>query len=115
MRNFVKGLKAINNMEKPLKICCGNSTTIFFSRNNKVGNRSKPIDIKYLVVRGHMKKNEVVVEHIKTNFIIADPMTKGLAAKVFGFKIIVFVFETMLLVHLKFIIWIFIVVIKVWT
>jgi hypothetical protein len=83
LRNFVGGLKIVNSIARPIKIFCDNRVAIFFSKNNKSGSRSKYIDIKYFRVRGNIKRNEVLVEHISTELMIADPMTKGLSVKLF--------------------------------
>lgn len=67
-----------------MKIYCKSSATVFLTRNNKNGSQNKHIDIKYLIVRDHIKKKkELVIKHIKTYFMIADPMTKGLPANIY--------------------------------
>ncbi|CAA0843393.1 Unknown protein [Striga hermonthica] len=53
------------------------------AKNNKSGSRSKHIDIKYLAVRERMKEEKVVIEHISTELMIADPLTKGMPPKNF--------------------------------
>ena len=83
MKNFISGLKVVDSIERPIKIYCDNSATTFFSKNNKSGSRTKHIDIKYLVVREHIKKQLVSIEHIDTESMVADPLTKGLSAKMF--------------------------------
>ena len=51
---------------------------MFLAKNNKSGSRSKHIDIKYLAIREHAKEKQVVIEHIRTELMIADPLTKGM-------------------------------------
>ncbi|KAK8530902.1 hypothetical protein V6N12_013400 [Hibiscus sabdariffa] len=46
--------------------------------NNKSGSRSKHIDIKYLAIRERVKEKKVVIEHISTEQMLADPLTKGM-------------------------------------
>ena len=48
------------------------------AKNNKSGSRSKHIDIKYLAIRERVKDKKVVIEHISTELMIADPLTKGM-------------------------------------
>ncbi|RVW58917.1 Retrovirus-related Pol polyprotein from transposon TNT 1-94 [Vitis vinifera] len=62
----------------PLSIYCDNSVAVFMAKNNKSGSRSKHIDIKYLAIREHVKEKKVVIEHISTELMIADPLTKGM-------------------------------------
>jgi hypothetical protein len=83
LRNFVRGLKIVDSIARPIKIFCDNRLAIFVSKNNKSGSRSKHIDIKYLRVRENIKRNEELIEHISTELMIANPMTKGLPAKLF--------------------------------
>ncbi|PON80415.1 hypothetical protein TorRG33x02_234190 [Trema orientale] len=83
LRNFITGLKIIDSIARPLRFYCDNSAAVFFSKNNKSGSRSKHIDIKYLVIRDHIKKQEIVIDYVKTELNIADPMTKGLPARLY--------------------------------
>jgi len=80
---FISGFKVVDSIERSIKIHCDNSATVFFSRNNKSGSRSKHIDIKYLVIREDIKKQLISIEHISTESMVADPLTKGLLVKVF--------------------------------
>ena len=45
--------------------------------------RSRYIDIKFLVVKEKVQSGQIFIEHIGTNSMIADPLTKGLTLKVF--------------------------------
>ena len=53
------------------------------STNNRSITKSKHIDIKFIVVRERVQTGQMSIEHISTNSIIADPLTKGLPHKVF--------------------------------
>jgi hypothetical protein len=83
LRNFISGLKIVDSIARHIKIFCDNSAAVFFSKNNKSGSRSKHINIKYLSVRDNIKRHEVFIEHINTESMLADPMTKGLPIKQF--------------------------------
>nr|XP_033511266.1 secreted RxLR effector protein 161-like [Nicotiana tomentosiformis] len=83
LKKFIFGLKIVDSISRPLRIFCDNSTVVFFSKNNKSGSRSKHIDIKYLMVRDYVKKQDVCFEHVSTTLMIVDPMTKGLPANIF--------------------------------
>ena len=48
------------------------------AKNNKSGSPSKHIDIKYLAIRERVKEKKVAIEHISTELMIADPLTKGM-------------------------------------
>ena len=83
LKNFIFCLKFVDTISRPLKIFCDNSTVVYFSKNNKSSSQSKNIDIKYLMVRDHIKRQEVIIEHISTKVMIVDSMTKGLPTKLF--------------------------------
>jgi hypothetical protein len=83
LRNFISELKVVDSISRPITIYCDNSAAVFFSKNNKSSSGSKYIDIKYLVVRDRVKEGQTKIEHVNTEVMIADPLTKGLAPKVF--------------------------------
>ena len=56
---------------------CDNRAAVFFTKNNKISSGSKNTDIKYLLVRGPVKKGDIMIEHINTEAMIANPLTKG--------------------------------------
>ena len=39
--------------------------------------------LKYFIVKEKVQKQRVCIEHIRTNLMIADPLTKGLQTKTF--------------------------------
>ena len=59
------------------------SVAIFLTKNDKSGSRSKHVDIKYLAIRERVKKHKVVIEHISTKLMVADPLTKDMPIKNF--------------------------------
>lgn len=69
LRNFVTELRTVDGIDRPLKLFCGNKSTVLYSNNNKNSTKSKHIDIKFLIV--------------KTNSIIVDLLTKVVSPKMF--------------------------------
>ena len=82
LRNFVTGLCIMDGIERPLKLFCDNKSTILYSNNNRSLTKLKFIDIKFLVVKERVQSGLISIEHIGTNSMIADPLTKGLLPKV---------------------------------
>ena len=78
LKSFIYGLKIIDTISRPLRIFCDNSAAVFMAKNNKSGSRSKHIDIKYLAIRERVRDKKVVIEHISTELMIDDPLTKGM-------------------------------------
>jgi hypothetical protein len=83
LRNFVTGLRILNGIERPLKLYCDNNSAVLYSNNNRSSSKSKHIDIKFLVVKERVQSGQISIEHIGTNSMIVDPLTKGLLPKVF--------------------------------
>ncbi|KAK8511277.1 hypothetical protein V6N11_046593 [Hibiscus sabdariffa] len=77
LKSFISGLRLVDSIARPLKIHCDN-LAVFMAKNNKSGSRSKHIDIKYLAIRERVKEKKVVIEHISTEQMLADPLTKGM-------------------------------------
>lgn len=80
--NFVTRLHVVNGIERPLKLYYEIKSTILFS-HNRSSVKEKHIDIKFLSLKEKVENGQVSIEHIRTNSILADPLTKGLSPKVF--------------------------------
>ena len=83
-RNFISGLGVVDSVARPLKIYCDNVATVFFAKNDKYPHGAKRIDVKYLVIKQEIWECKVLIEQISSNFMIADPLTKGLPPKTFN-------------------------------
>jgi hypothetical protein len=83
LKNFISALGIVDSISRPLKIFCDNSSAVFFTKNNKTTSASKHIRIKFLVVREMVEDNEIEVEHISTEEMTADSLTKGLRPVIF--------------------------------
>ena len=78
LKSFMSGLRVVNSISRTLKLYCDNSVAVFMAKNNKSGSRSKHIDIKYLAIRERVKEKKVVIEHVNTELMIVDPLTKDM-------------------------------------
>ena len=83
MRNFISGLGVVDSIARPLKIYYDNTAVVFFSKNGKYSSGSKHMEVKYLVVRERVQKQQVLIENLSTSLMIADPFTKGLPPKTY--------------------------------
>ncbi|XP_040945792.1 secreted RxLR effector protein 161-like [Gossypium hirsutum] len=83
LRNFVTRLRILENVERPLKFFCDNKLAVLYSNNNRNSSKSKHIDITFLVLKERVQNGQISIEHIGTNSIIVDLLTKGLPPKVF--------------------------------
>ena len=62
LRNFISRLWIVNSIAKPLKIYCDNSTTVFFSKNNKYSKGAKHMEIRYLAIKKEIQKHIVLIK-----------------------------------------------------
>ena len=68
----------MDSISRLLSTYCDNSAAVFIAKNNKSGSRNKHIGIKYIAIRERVKEKKVVIEHINTELMIVDPLTKGM-------------------------------------
>jgi len=73
----------VDGIERPLKIYCDNNSAVFYSNNNRSTTKSKFIDIKFLVVKERVQNRQISIEHIGTDSMLTDSLTKGLVPRVF--------------------------------
>ena len=83
LQNFISGLGIVDSVSKPLRIYFHNSAAVFFSKNDKYSKGAKHMKLKYLTVKEDVQKQRVSIEHLSTQLMVADPLTKGLAPKTF--------------------------------
>ena len=83
LKKFIPDLKVVDCIDKPLKMYCDNQPAVFYAHNNKSSNATKPIEIKYYVVKDKIQDQTISLEHTRTKDMLADPLTKGLPPNVF--------------------------------
>jgi hypothetical protein len=74
LKKFIPGLKVTDNINEPLRLYCD---------NNRSSGATKHIDIKYYVVKDKVRDHIINLEHISTEKMLTDPLTKGLPPNVF--------------------------------
>lgn len=72
LKNLISRLGVTDYTARTFRIYCNNSTTTFFSKNDKYFNGAKHIKVKYLSVNKEVQKQTVSVKHISTIFIIIN-------------------------------------------
>jgi hypothetical protein len=83
LKKFIPDLKVVDCIDKPLKMYCDNEPAVFYAHNNKSSNATKPIEVKYYVVKHKVQDQTISLEHIRIKDMLADPLTKGLPPSVF--------------------------------
>nr|CAN79029.1 hypothetical protein VITISV_011969 [Vitis vinifera] len=64
LKSFISGFRIMDSISRLLSIYCDNLAVY--------------IDIKYLTIRERVKEKKVVIEHISTELMIVDPLTKNM-------------------------------------
>ncbi|GJX48932.1 retrovirus-related pol polyprotein from transposon TNT 1-94 [Tanacetum coccineum] len=77
------GLGVVDTISKPLKMYYDNTASVFFFKNDKYPKGAKHMDIKFFIVKEEIQIQRVYLEHISTNLMVVDPLTKGLPPKAF--------------------------------
>ena len=83
LKIFVTNLKVVHGVERPLELYCDNMLAIMFANNNWSLTKSKHIDIQFLVVKERVQNGQLSIEHIGTNSMVANPLTKAVSTTVF--------------------------------
>ena len=83
LKKFIPDLKVLDCIDKPLKMYCDNQPVVFYAHNSKSSNATKPIEIKYYVVKDKIQDHTISLEHLRTKDMLADQLTKGLPPNVF--------------------------------
>ena len=73
----------VDDIYKPLKLYYDNNTAVQYAHNNKSSGAAKHIDIKYYIVKDKIRDHINSFERIRTEKMLADPLTKGLPPSVF--------------------------------
>ncbi|KAL0281833.1 UNVERIFIED_CONTAM: Retrovirus-related Pol polyprotein from transposon TNT 1-94 [Sesamum angustifolium] len=83
LRRFLKSLRIFANVDDAVVIYCDNTAAIAYAKDPKYHGRTKHIDTRYHFIRDSIVQGEVVLRHIPTNDMIANPFTKPLSRDAF--------------------------------
>ncbi|GAV69053.1 hypothetical protein CFOL_v3_12554 [Cephalotus follicularis] len=84
-RNFMRTFIVFDFVSRPIRLYCDNSSVVLVINNNKgiIGPILLITQIKYLTIKEKVKNCDVTIEHISTDDMIVNPLTKGLHPCVF--------------------------------
>ena len=71
----------VDDIYRSLKLYCDNNPAVQYVHNNKLSGAAKHIDIKYYVVKDKVWDHVISLEHISTEKMLADPLTKKLTTQ----------------------------------
>ena len=88
LRNLIKELTVFDFVDRPIQLYCDNNSAVLFINNNRGLKGSKHMEVKYLTIKEKVQTGDIAVEHISTDDMIADPLTKGFRPCVFDQHVI---------------------------
>ncbi|KAL0359253.1 UNVERIFIED_CONTAM: Retrovirus-related Pol polyprotein from transposon TNT 1-94 [Sesamum angustifolium] len=80
LRHFITGLKIVDSIFRPIQFFVITQLLSSFRRTIKVAAVISISTLSIFVVREKVNKKEIVIQHIRTELMVADPMTKALPA-----------------------------------
>lgn len=83
LRRFLQHLEIVTDASDPVTIHCDSTAALAYAKDPKYHGKSKHIDIRYHYIRDMVAHKEVVLKHISTSLMIADPLTKPIARNAF--------------------------------
>ena len=83
LRNFLRDLEVIPNLEKSMVVYCDNSDAVSNSKEPRSHQRGKHIERKFDLIREIVECGDVTVCKIKSEDNLADPFTKTLSSRIF--------------------------------
>jgi hypothetical protein len=83
LRRFLQHLKIVTDAPNPVMIHCNSTSALAYAKDPKYHGKTKHIDIRYHYIRDMVAQKEVVLKHISTSQMIANPFTKPIARDAF--------------------------------
>ena len=76
-------MKIIKSASDPVTIYCDNTTAIAVAKDPKYHGKTKHIKMRYHYIREAITEQDMILKHISTNSMVADPLTKPIARDAF--------------------------------
>ena len=83
LRRFLQYLEIVKTASEPVTIFCDSMAALACAKDPKYHGKTKHIQIRYHYVRDMVAQKEVILKHISTSEMVADPLTKPIARDVF--------------------------------
>ena len=83
LRRFFQHLGVVTNTLGPVTIHCDSMAALAYAKDPKYHGRTKHIDLRYHYIRDMIAQKEVILKHIPTTQMVADPLTKPIARDVY--------------------------------
>ena len=79
LKKFLYHLKIVKSTSDQVTIYCDNTAAIAVVKDPKYYGKTKHIKMRYHYIREAITEQDVILKHISTNSMVADPLTKPIA------------------------------------
>ena len=76
IEEVLQNLEVVKDASDPIMVHCDSMVALAYAKDSKYHGRTKHIDIRYHYIRDMVAHNEVVLKHISTSLMIANPLKK---------------------------------------
>ena len=83
LKRFLQRLGIIAHSKEAVTLYSDTTAALAYAKDPKYHGKSKHVEIKYHFIRDMIARSEVVMKHISTGSMVADPLTKPIARDVF--------------------------------
>jgi hypothetical protein len=83
LRRFFQHLEVVKDASNPVIIHCDSTAVLAYAKDPKYHGKTKHIDIRYHYIHDMVTHKELVLKHISTTCMIADPLTKPIRRDAF--------------------------------
>ena len=83
VKRFFQSLRVTSLADKAIKIYCDNMAALAHAKDPKYHSKSKHIQTRYNYIRLTITQGEVILQHISTSRMMANPLTKAIAKDAF--------------------------------
>ena len=83
LKRFLQCLGITTHSEEVVTLYSDSTAALVYAKHPKCHRKSKHIEIRYHFIRDTVARGEVIMKHISSGSMVADPMTKPIARYVF--------------------------------
>ena len=83
LKRFFQSLRVTSLADKAIKMYCDSMTSLAHAKDPKYHSKSKHIQTRYNYICLAITQGEVILQHISTSRMVANPLTKAIARDAF--------------------------------
>jgi hypothetical protein len=83
LKRFLQRLGVTAHAEDPVLLYSDNTSALAYAKDPKYHGKAKQIELWYHYIRDMVSQGEVILQHISTSSMVADPLTKPITRDFF--------------------------------